>query len=267
MIFASIPRLSQFVAVLSVVAFTTFPSAIAQSKTSAADEPTAKPSAQQADAKSDDASDKTSEKSKKSAADGWSPLFNGKDLKGWKSTEFGGEGEVYFEKGNVVITQGVDLSGITSTRKDLPKSNYEVQFEAQRAAGSDFFIGFTFPVKESSCSLICGGWGGGVCGLSSLDGMDAVENETTSYSTFENGKWYKVRLRVTDERIEAWLDKHKIVDVETAGHKIGVRFEVDASRPMGFATYQSTGWIRNARMRTLPPAGKAGAKDAPKSTK
>jgi len=267
MVFASLPRLSTIVVVLSVVAVSTLPSAIAQTKTSPADEPAANATAKNDDGKADDASAKKSDKAKKSDADGWSPLFNGKDLTGWKSTEFGGEGEVYFEKGNVVITQGVQLSGITSTRKDLPKSNYEVQFEAQRAAGSDFFIGFTFPVKESSCSLICGGWGGGVCGLSSLDGMDAVENETTSYSNFDNGKWYKVRLRVTDDRIEAWLDKHKIVDVETAGHKIGVRFEVDASRPMGFATFQSTGWIRNARMRTLPAAGKAGAKDAQKSPK
>ncbi|MCP4783543.1 MAG: DUF1080 domain-containing protein [Fuerstiella sp.] len=189
--------------------------------------------------------------------DGWTPLFNvngKKKLEGWKSTNFGGEGEVYLEKGNVVITQGVDLSGITSLRKDLPSSNYEIEFEAQRAAGSDFFVGLTFPVKKSSCSLIMGGWGGGVCGLSSLDGMDASENETTSYMAFTNGQWYKIRLKVTDERIEAWLDKVQLVEVETEGRKIDVRFEVEISKPLGFATYQSTTWIRNARIRQLPKA-------------
>ncbi len=229
----------------------------------------AKPAPADADEKKDAANKATNskEKSAKPDADGWDPLFNGKDLKGWKETKFGGEGEVYVENGNVVITQGVDLSGVTSTRKDLPKSNYEVTFEAQRALGSDFFIGFTFPVKESSCSLICGGWGGGVCGLSSLDGMDASENETTSYSSFKNGTWHKVRLRVTDDRIEAWLDKHQIVDVETADRKIDVRFEVDASKPMGFCTYQSTAWIRNAKIRTLPTVGAGKKKDAPKATK
>lgn len=184
--------------------------------------------------------------------DGWTPLFNGKNLDGWKSTNFGGEGEVYLEKGNVVITQGVDLSGINSSRKDLPISNYEIQFEAQRAAGSDFFVGLTFPVRKSSCSLILGGWGGGVCGLSSLDGMDASENETTSYMAFTNGQWYKIRLKVTDDKIEAWLDKHQLVEVETEDRKIDVRFEVEISKPLGFATYQSTAWIRNARIRQLP---------------
>jgi hypothetical protein len=186
--------------------------------------------------------------------DGWTPLFNEKNLDGWKSTNFGGEGEVYLEKGNVVITQGVDLSGINSSRKDLPLCNYEIEFEAQRAAGSDFFVGLTFPVRKSSCSLILGGWGGGVCGLSSLDGMDASENETTSYMAFTNGQWYKIRLKVTDDTIEAWLDKQQLVEVETEDRKIDVRFEVEISKPLGFATYQSTAWIRKARIRQLPKA-------------
>ena len=199
-----------------------------------------------------------------SEKDGWEPLFNGKNLDGWKVTNFGGEGEVKLEKHDVVITQGVDLSGITSTRKDLPKTNYEIEFEAQRAAGSDFFVGVTFPVQDSFCSLICGGWGGGVCGISSLDGMDASENETTGYMSFTNGQWYKVRVKVTPEKIEAWLDKDQIVDVEIKDRKIDVRFEVDLSKPLGFASYQSTARIRNARLRKLPPAVDV---SAPKTTK
>lgn len=182
----------------------------------------------------------------------WQPLFNGKNLDGWKVTNFGGEGEVLIEDGNVVITQGVDLSGITSTRKDLPKTNYEIEFEAQRAAGSDFFVGLTFPVMDSSASLICGGWGGGICGISSLDGMDASENDTTSYMAFTNGQWYKIRLKVTPEKLEAWLDKSPLVDVDIKDRKIDVRFEVDLSKPLGFSTYQSTAFIRNARIRKLP---------------
>ena len=193
----------------------------------------------------------------KSSEDNWKPLFNGKDIDGWKVTNFGGEGEVFVEKDYVVITQGVDLSGITSTKKDLPKINYEIEFEAQRALGSDFFIGLTFPVKESSCSLICDGWGGGVCGISSLDGMDASENETTSYTAFTNGQWYKVRVKVTNDKLEAWLDKAQIVEVETADRKIDVRFEMDECKPLGFSTFQSTAWIRNARIRKLPKPGKA----------
>lgn len=183
--------------------------------------------------------------------DGWLPLFNGKDLDGWKITNFGGEGEVFVEDGIVVISQGVDLSGV-HTERELPKINYEVQFEAQRVAGSDFFAGLTFPVKDSHCSLIIGGWGGGVCGLSSLTGMDASENETTSYRDFTKGQWYKFRLIVTDDHISAWVDDNQIVDVDTTGQRIGTRFEIDRSKPFGFATYQTTAKLRNAKLRPLP---------------
>lgn len=183
--------------------------------------------------------------------DGWKSLFNGKDLDGWKITNFGGEGEIYIEDGAVVISQGSDLSGI-HTERELPKSNYEVQFEAQRAAGNDFFAGLTFPVKDSHCSLIVGGWGGGICGLSSLSGMDASENETTSYRDFETGRWYRIKLVVTDDHISAWIDDKNIVDVDTTGQRIGTRFEVDRSKPFGFATWQTTGKLREIKIRSLP---------------
>lgn len=222
----------------------------------------------QADKKKTDKKVKTAAKAEK---DGWIPLFNGKNIDGWKVTNFGGEGEVKVEDGCVVITQGVDLSGVTTTRKDLAsfRTNYELEFQTQRSLGNDFFVGVTFPYKDSHISLICGGWGGSLCGLSSLSGLDASENETMSVQSFTNGQWYDVRIRVTDRKIEAWMresadkdrkwtDEENLVDVETADHKIDVRFEVDLSKPLGFATYQSTAKIRNARIRHLPKAKKSG---------
>jgi hypothetical protein len=181
---------------------------------------------------------------------GWKSLFNGKNLDGWKVTNFGGEGDVLVENGEVVITQGADLSGVHTEQK-LPKANYEVEFEAMREAGSDFFAGLTFPIGDSFCSLICGGWGGGVCGISSFDGLDASENETTTYQQFEKGKWYRIRLVVRPSHIDAWIDDSQIVNVDTTDKKISVRFEVERSKPFGFCTYATTGRIRNARIRSL----------------
>jgi Domain of Unknown Function (DUF1080) len=182
--------------------------------------------------------------------DKWTPLFDGKTLKGWKISKFGGEGPVTVEDGRIVLGFGSDLTGIHTERK-LPKINYEVEVEAMRVDGSDFFCGLTFPVKDDPCSLIIGGWGGGVCGLSSLDGQDASENETTTYREFKKGEWCKVRLRVTDKKIQAWLDGKEIVDVETTGRRIGIRYEVEPSRPFGFAAWQTTAALRNIRIREL----------------
>jgi len=182
----------------------------------------------------------------------WTALFNGKTLDGWKKTKFGGEGDVLIKDGQLILESGVDLTGVTWTKKDkLPLTNYEVYIEAKRVDGSDFFCGLTFPVKKKPCSLIVGGWGGGVCGLSSIDGGDASENETTTYKSFKKGQWYKIRLRVTDKRIEAWIDGKQIVDQDIVKRKIDIRIEVELSKPFGLATWQTTAAIRKLQVRKL----------------
>ena len=182
----------------------------------------------------------------------WIALFNGKDLNGWKKTKFGGEGDIAVKDGQLIIESGVDLTGVTWTKKDkLPLTNYEIVCEAKRVDGNDFFCGLTFPVKKDPCSLIIGGWGGGLCGLSSIDGGDASENETTTYQTFKKNQWYKIRLRVTDKRIEAWIDKKQIVDQDIFKRKIGIRIEVELSKPLGLATWQTTAAIRKLQVRKL----------------
>ncbi|GAB4156222.1 MAG: hypothetical protein Tsb009_33110 [Planctomycetaceae bacterium] len=206
--------------------------------------------AQPAFSKDKPASKRKVSKTKAKAKTPWTPLFDGKTLKGWQITKFGGEGEVTVKKGQVILGVGADMTGIHTKRK-LPTMNYEVELEAMRVDGSDFFCGFTFPVGKSPCSLIIGGWGGGVCGLSSIDGMDASENETTTYRMFKKGKWYRIRLRVTNDAIQAWLDGKQIVNQKTKGKKISIRTEVEASKPFGFATWQTTGALRNLRIRKL----------------
>src|SRR6185437_10256499 len=99
----------------------------------------------------------------------------------------------------------------------------------------------TFPVGNTNASLILGGWGGGTVGISSIDGEDASENETATVMKFDTNRWYHVRVRVTETKIESWLDDKKIVDVKTEGRRIGLRFgEIEFSRPLGVATYQTT---------------------------
>ncbi len=91
-------------------------------------------------------------------------------------------------------------------------------------------------------------------GLSSIDGWDASDNETRTYYTFEPGRWYAFRLRVTDDRIEAWIDEKPIVNVDIRGRSIGLRFgEIKLSAPLGFASYATTGAIRKAEYRVPAP--------------
>lgn len=179
-------------------------------------------------------------------------LFDGKSLDGWKITPFGGEGEVTVKDGAIILEMGSDMTGINWTMP-FPKMDYEITLEAMRVSGNDFFCGLTFPVNDDPCSLIVGGWGGGTVGLSSIDDADASENETSTYHSFADNKWYKIRLRVTQGKIEAWIDKEKIVDLKTTDRRITIRSEVELSRPLGVSTWNTTGALRNIQLQRLPP--------------
>src|SRR5437899_5887392 len=105
------------------------------------------------------------------------------------------------------------MTGVTWGRGGLPRMDYEVTLEGKKLAGNDFFCTTTFPVGDSFCSLVVGGWGGRVVGISSINGADASENETHRDMEFKQGQWYRVRIRVTAKRIEAWVGAERVVDL------------------------------------------------------
>jgi hypothetical protein len=194
------------------------------------------------------------EPAKKAKADPyqWRELFDGKSLDGWKATKFGSEGKVKVQEGSVVLATGEPMTGITWAG-DFPKTNYEVTLDGMKTEGNDFFATTTFPVGDSSCSFVTGGWAGTVIGLSSIDFNDASENATTGFKTFEKNHWYHFRIRVTKTKIECWIDQQKVVDFVTTGHKISLRFECEPCRPFGISSYMTAGRLRKIRLRQLKP--------------
>lgn len=179
-------------------------------------------------------------------------LFDGQSLGQWQVTDFGGdEGDVTVTDGTLILEEGNDMTGVTWTGP-LPWSNYEISLEAQRVSGIDFFCGLTFPVEEQYCSLIVGGWSGYLTGLSCLDGFDGANNVTTTPLEFENGVWYAIRVRVTPETIRVWIDDVEQIAINPTEYFLSVRHEVEASRPLGIATWQTSGAIRNIHLRSLP---------------
>jgi hypothetical protein len=188
----------------------------------------------------------------------WRPLFDGKTLNGWKPTSFGGEGAVSVRDGRILLEAGDPLTGVTWTGGEILRMNYEIALEAMRVQGSDFFCALTFPVADWFCSLILGGWGGSVVGLSSLDGMDASENETSTAMNFEYDRWYRVRLQVTPSAIVAWVDDKKIVDANIKDRRISTRIEVSLSEPLGVASYMTQAAIRDIKVRMIPSAPEKG---------
>jgi len=199
------------------------------------------------------AEDKTKPVSPDLNSKGWKSLFDGKTMKGWKSTNFAGGGESLVKDGRIEIDMGLALSGVQYTNQP-PRINYEVTLEAMKRDGGDFFCGLTMPYKEEHCSFICGGWGGGVVGLSSINGMDASENQTTEFKKFENNQWYRISLRVLDNRIQGWIDDKLYLDVDTTDVSVGMRIgEIEESAPLGVATWMTSSAIRDIRLREVKP--------------
>jgi type 1 glutamine amidotransferase len=182
----------------------------------------------------------------------WKPLFNGTNLTGWQPIDFGGAGEVKVENGQIILGTGVALTGLRRAEGFL-RSNYEVSLQAMKIQGNDFFCALTFPVKDSHATFIAGGWGGSLIGLSSIDGMDASENEFTQYLRFEDKKWYRILLRVTDRKIQAWIDDEKMIDANITERRVSMRpGEIEASVPFGLSTYQTTAAIKDIKTRAIP---------------
>lgn len=177
-------------------------------------------------------------------------LFDGKTLDGWEITPFGTEGPVLISEGKIILNYGDGCTGITYKNK-FPKINYQVTLEARKTSGNDFFCGMTFPVNDKFCSLIVGGWGGPVVGLSCIDGKDAANNDTKILKRFDSDIWYKIKLNVTDKRIAVWIDEEKLVDFEIENHQLSIRPEVNLSRPFGICSWITTAELRDIRLLEL----------------
>ncbi len=185
----------------------------------------------------------------------WHELFDGTSLGAFAITDFGGQGEVAARDGRLCLGMGSPLTGVT-WRGALPDANagYELELVGRRELGNDFFCGLTFPVGTGHLTLVLGGWGGSVCGLSSLDGNDAANNDTRVLRTFAADRDYTIHLAVSPVHVRVELDGAPLLDTDLRGHQLGLRPEVLLSRPLGLCSFATGASFARFRWRALPPA-------------
>ena len=193
-------------------------------------------------------------KAEEAPATKWIPLFDGKSLKGWKEADFYKPGKCKVENGCILLEKGSKLTGITLDKKDFPKENYEVSFEAKRVEGRDFFCTTTFPVGKAFTSFVVGGWGGTVVGISGIDGVDASENSTGQGKEFKDGQWYKIRILVAGDKLQTWIDNEQVVDLKISENNFTLHISCNVCKPFGIATYDTIGAIRDLKYRNILPA-------------
>lgn len=137
---------------------------------------------------------------------------------------------------------------------EVPTVPFELELKAKRVNGSDFFCAVTFPVRgiDECVTLVVGGWGGSLVGISSIDGKDASENDTQKIHTFETDVWYQIRLVRAGEKILVWIDGEKLIDVDTTGKTLSLREGgIEECAPFGLATWQTTARVKEVRWRRV----------------
>ena len=127
--------------------------------------------------------------------------------------------------------------------------------EAMRRNGADF-ASMHFPVGDEKCNLVVGGFGGDILGLDFPAPQRANNNETTHPIAFEANRWYTIRLRVSDDRVEGWIDSDKKIDFERRGRNFASPHFMDAGwdGPLAAYAWNGAAAIRSIRIRQLKPS-------------
>ncbi|WDE96109.1 hypothetical protein PQO03_10325 [Lentisphaera profundi] len=163
----------------------------------------------------------------------------------WSRSNYGSSADINFATNSLILDMGDPINGVTWTQELPSKTSYEIKFEAKRLIGNDFFCALTFPVNTDYCSLIIDGWGSTVTGLSSINNLDASENETTLNLDIENQRWYKIKLRVYEQFVTVKVDDKTIIKLNTKGKKLSIRPEVYPSIPLGLASFYTSAEYRD----------------------
>jgi hypothetical protein len=136
---------------------------------------------------------------------------------------------------------------------EFPRSNYEVTFLANRDEGKRFGA-VVFPIGDVSCSWVLGGEEDGThTGIELIDGLSYKDKKNPTYgrSRYEKGRWYRFRIRVTDEKVETWVEGREAIRLTRAGHRFSPNDVAETLGPFGFTANRSTLGIKSLRVRTL----------------
>ncbi len=195
--------------------------------------------------------------------DAWTPwrnLFDGKTLDGWKqetTSQFAewGIGNVNIENGQLELATSRGRGVAIATTAPVPRTNYEVRVEAMRISGTDF-ASLHFPVGDACCTLMVGAreWDPqDVVALDRVDGKRGLDNNTTHHVSFQSGRWYVVTLRVTDDRVQVWIDKEQVIDLPRRGHEFSVDWEDCWDGPLGVYAWMDpkSGAVAKLRVRSI----------------
>jgi hypothetical protein len=146
-------------------------------------------------------------------------LFNGKDLTGWKI--YGTE-KWYVDNGMLVCESGPDKKyGYLATEKFYKNFDLSLEFKQESNGNSGVFFRSTIEgVKISGWQCEVAPKGNDTGGIYESYGRGWLKQiEDENENILRPGEWNKMRIRVTGDRVQTWLNGKSMVDL--SDEKIG----------------------------------------------
>jgi len=156
------------------------------------------------------------------AEDGWSDLFNGKDLSGW--TQRNGTAKYEVKDGTIVghTNEGSPNSFLCSNKE---YGDFELEFEVKVDKGLNSGVQIRSQTKETPTGRVNGPqveieWGpaeaGYIYGEATGRGWLTPKERLKPHDHFKNEGWNKFRVVAKGDRIQTWINGEPIEDLTDA---------------------------------------------------
>ncbi len=190
-------------------------------------------------------------------ADDWKPLFNGKDLTGWKVID--GPADSWKVEDGILYTSGGGAGWLSTTDE---YANYELELEFKVPPGGNSGVFLRTP-REGNPAYV---------------GMEiqVLDDEAKEYATLQPwqysgsvygvaapksrvskkaGEWQKYKIVCDGRKVKVTLNDTQIIDVNLDDHKDKATEHPGINRASGYVGLQNHGSrldYRNLRIRKLP---------------
>lgn len=167
-------------------------------------------------------------------APGWTPLFNGKDLQGWK--QLNGKATYTVQHGEIVgTTVAGEPNSFLATEKDYGDFLLEFEFKVDRSMNSGVQFrslskpeyqngrvhGYQYEIDPSRR-----GWTGGIYDEARRDWLYPLDLNPAARTAFKQGQWNKARIECIGNNIRTWVNG------------IPAAYVIDDATPKGFIALQ-----------------------------
>lgn len=184
----------------------------------------------------------------------WRTLFDGEHLGRWEpidtvDTAGGSPGEVTVEGRQILLKPGEPLSGV-SWSGPMPAQDFEVTLEAKVDDAELLSIAFPIGTDRAAVQLDANNRR---AGLFSIDGTGLRDDPMAAPFDGAVAGWHQLRIRVTQDHVQAWLNAQPITDQARSGSTFGAPDGYLPLHDLSIFASRGAAALRNIRIRRIDP--------------